>query len=652
MNKSTLLLILALYTPILSTDIFQYVADGIEDTLGIYHPNNVSLFTQFKTQLEHIQQQLSATLKEGSSVSPTATTQALRKQHAAILMSAQKVLDPHDYYILQHISKKQVTVFDTLLQNWQTISAFWQTYALGTLQKAANQSNIFRNSTATVTQRITLHPDEAAYIAQRMPIAQQAIAQFVGNTALSQINIGYIAPGGGYRALILTSGYLRALEELGLLNGILYSSALSGSTWFQIPWLFSSLSIADFQHTLLTKILNKQFNPTVTPFSSTGIPATSYIQFLVESVWPKFLFNQQLSSVDVYGSLLAYTLLPPAQQHLALTDQWELIKKNNRPFPLYNAVSLYTDTQGQQNYFWNEFTPLQMRNLDLNLAIPTYAFGSEFDKDKSLSIAPQQLLGYLMGIFGSAYLIDLVDINKILTEIRTAAHAAGHLGAMQYLITATLINLINLVPISYRQMRLLPSLTNNPLKNSTFTQIPSTVKSADKLIFADAGIVCNIPGRPLLDPRRNLNVLIIGDTSGDTPFAQQTPNELRKLLADAERIYGYRYTQVDDKSAPTLRLYKDLKNAQAPRIIYFNFEPDQTLLKKGMEDPSLITLIKEANLNAFDYNCISIESYCTIFNFEYSSAQFKQLSGIAQFNILANKTTIQNFLQNEFKKQP
>jgi len=372
----------------------------------------------------------------------------------------------------------------------------------------------------------------------------------------------------------------------------------------------------------------------------------------VNALSPKYLLKQQLSSVDVYGTLLAQVLLSPEQRKLHLTNQWDKVKNGLRPFPIYNAVSITNSNDPLQNYFWNEFNPLEIRNLDLQLSIPTYAFGSEFDAGKSKLIAPEQSVGYLMGTYGSAYLIDLLDIDKILSDLRNAAHKAGHDQAARYLIAATLINLINLVPITYKQMRLLPSLTNNPFKNSTFANLPPSLKSATKLLFADAGIAYNIPGRPLLRKSRGLNVLIIGDTSGDLVDTTQMPPELEKFFRDAQKVFGYNYTQVDDNRTPTLKLYKDMKNPQAPRIIYFNFMKDPNLIEKGMADPTLAPLITQNNLSQFDYNCIAVGGYCNTFNFQYMVEQFKQLSGIAEFNIKINGPTVKKFLLDEFLSKP
>ena len=84
------------------------------------------------------------------------------------------------------------------------------------------------------------------FLKNRQETVQKGFSKFF-NQQNNPIKLGYVAPGGGYRAMILTTGYLTALEETGLLDATSYLSALSGSTWFLIAWLFSNMSMRAFQ---------------------------------------------------------------------------------------------------------------------------------------------------------------------------------------------------------------------------------------------------------------------------------------------------------------------------------------------------------------------------------------------------------------------
>ena len=183
-------------------------------------------------------------------------------------------------------------------------------------------------------------------------------------------------------------------------------------------------------------------------------------------------------------------------------------------------------------------------------------------------------------------------------------------------------------------MRVSPSSTLNPYKNTTYANVPKSLTTSDQLMYVDAGISCNIPVLPFLRSSRQVQAIIIGDTSGDNPKDNEEPGELNKFFADAKRLYGYVYARVDDKSTPTLRLYKDMQQANAPRIIYINFVKDDALLKKAKTNPALQKIVDDCNLAAFDFNCINYQDgFCRFFNFDYTVEQFKQLAGIGEFNV-------------------
>lgn len=636
---------------IVSRDWFEFAYQNAEYVLNFAKPHNETLFSSYKTQVYDLQDQINNLLKQSKVIGALdATTKkaidALQQKQNTVLYKAANDLDSFDVTILQEIVTKNQTVISQLIDGWDYLYDFWEKNAIPLLKTEANADNTFKNNVASLVYGDQLLNDEKnIFLKNRQATLQEGWKKFFNQQPNNPIILGYVAPGGGYRAMMLTSGYLAALEELGLLDATSYLSGLSGSTWFLMPWLFSKGSIRSLQEAIGNKIQNKKLNIQKLPFDASGNISLDYLQALVEDLWPKFLFNQSISSVDVYGSLLSQAVLDKKTQAYYLPDLWNYVKDGKKPFPLFTSVTVYNDDKGKQKYSWNEFTPLEVRNLEYKLSMPSYSFGSLFEKGKSQEIAPLQSLGYLMGTFGSAYLFDLLDIKKIANALKNQAAQKMSLEATQYLIAATLVNLINVLPASINDTRVFPSLTWNPYKNSTYSKLPQSLKTSDQLMYVDAGISYNIPVLPLLRSSRNVNAIIIGDTSGDNPQQNEEPSELNKFFKDAQRLYGYTYQRVDDASTPTLRFYKDMKHPQAPRLIYINFIKDDQLLKKAQTNPTLKKLIDDNNLTSFDFNCINYtDGFCRFFNFDYTLAQFKQLSGIAEFNIRANAEKIKAFL--------
>jgi cytosolic phospholipase A2 len=514
-----------------------------------------------------------------------------------------------------------------------------------------NELNPNRSQKALVKKDAVLSYNEKLYITKRMPIIRSALENFFGYD-ISDIDdnnllIGFVGTGGGYRAMILTTGYLSALQDIGLYDGLTYMSALSGSSWSIAPMVSLGLSPQEYKTTLLTKIQSRRFN--LLKLEESVLTDAKNINNIVDYIiFPKFVFGQPIRSIDLYGFLLSQVFFGPDGYKEQLSGQWDKVRDGKIPFPLYTAISMSKKDATTFTYDWYEFNPVDVRVTlpveedSAQFSIPTYSFASEFSEGKSVAIAPEQPFGYLLGIFGSAYAINFKDINRFVSNAIDKLEAGMFsLDRIKYFIAASVVNIISSLESSGK-LRFSPAQVFNPFKG--YSEVPKYLQDKELLTMVDAGIAYNIPARPLLWPARKLKVLIIGESSSAVGSAV----ELKKLFADAQALYGYHYTRIDDGKNKTIRLYKDLKNTKAPRIIYITFFKDQNLIDEAQKkDPALRQLIQANRLDTFDPTQCVENSFCGTFNFEYTPEEFKQLSGMAEFNIKANEPVIKNFLHDE-----
>ena len=174
-----------------------------------------------------------------------------------------------------------------------------------------------------------------------------------------------------------------------------------------------SLSVEAFNNKLKQKIEVDIFNPV----SKNNILSFSKDRVANDIIFPKVVFGQPISSVDFYGALLAHALLSDFgayQQRKHLSDQYFHIKSGAAPWPIYTAVSMHSLAEHVYMYNWYEFNPEEIRNLELDIALPAFAFGRSFNAGKSQDFAPEQSFGFLMGIFGSAFAVNLNDLKRIM----------------------------------------------------------------------------------------------------------------------------------------------------------------------------------------------------------------------------------------------
>ncbi len=475
-----------------------------------------------------------------------------------------------------------------------------------------------------------------------MTFVRSGLNKLFEGQATKPLTIGFVGSGGGYRAMIATTGYLSGMEDCGLLDATTYVAGLSGSTWSLVPWISSGGTIAEYKEKLLGKIRNNVFD-----IRDIQTILKSDINYVVNDIiWPKFLFNQPIGSIDLYGALLANILLADFgqnkyQQHLS--NQWSMIQDGSKPFPLYAAVSMHKQEDSNYLYNWYEFNPVEVRNLEIDLSIPAHAFNSIFEAGVAKEIAPEQSLGFLMGIFGSAYSVNIKDIDrKFFSAIQAEEKKKSSFERIKFIASAEIMSVME--GSNFGALRASPAQINNPFKGITQYPIPDWLKNREFITLVDAGIDYNIPARLLMRPARKVDLIIIADASKN--FADGA--ELKKVFDDAKRLYNYNYVRVDDKKNKTLQCYKDPNNKNAPRIIYMSFKKDEQLLEQANKDPELLKLIQEYGLSSFDVeNCMEKGS-CGTFNFNYSLPDFLGLFGTSKLTILGNAEAMKQFIKKEF----
>ncbi|CAO3686102.1 unnamed protein product [Rhizopus stolonifer] len=166
-------------------------------------------------------------------------------------------------------------------------------------------------------------------------------------------------------------------------------------------------------------------------------------------------------------------------------------------------------------YQWYEFTPYEMGSEEINAWIPIWSFGRKFEQGKNIQRLPEQSIGVLMGMFGSAFVASLAHFYQ---EIRLLLPESAVLKADE-MITSYKSSVSTIHPIS-------PASFPNP-----FYQMPTKVQSKDdeheeilrsenlvssqQIELMDAGMDNNIPFYPLLRKGRDMDIILSVDSSAD-----------------------------------------------------------------------------------------------------------------------------------------
>lgn len=530
-------------------------------------------------------------------------------------------------------------------------------------------------NSSTIRSCKGLSTQEREFRSRRYEIARTALDKFLGKELKPDVvhnsSIAFIGTGGGYRAMILTTGYLAGLEEIGLLDGIMYASTLSGSTWMLAPWITGGGTVHNFAQELEKKINNNAFN--ILKLGPAILSNAKNLLTIADTIlWPKFLWGQPVRSIDFYGFLLGQVLFGNNGYKELLSKQWKRVQGGNYPWPIYNTISI-SKKGFDYSYDWYEFNPVEVR-VDFKkdhesdndfLIVPVCAMGTKFSGGKAVEspIAPEQMIGYWLGTFGSAYAINAKDISNYiayymgkelkfptLESISFIGSIADIIRKIEYFVAFSMVTAVKSIE-GVGKARVSPAQIYNPFKG--FSEAPEWLQAKKYLTLVDAAIECNVPGRPLLWPDRKVKFIIIGESSSISAGT----SELKKFFEEANKLYGYNYERIDDLTNTTLRLYRDRNNKAAPRIIYINYIKDKKIMaltgpgkkltkQQEVAREHLKQFIHNYNLDSFDpAQC----AFCDTFNFEYTAKQFKQLAGIAEFNVRANKEVIAHFINSELE---
>lgn len=413
------------------------------------------------------------------------------------------------------------------------------------------------------------------------------------DNASSVPTIAFCGSGGGFRSMVLTIGFLQGAQDCGLLDCFSYMAGLSGSTWAIAPWIASGNSLSTYYDTMKENIKDG-----INHFTT-----SSEMAQIINRLLEKVVYGQRISLIDLYGGLLANTLLSDFKEKrlaVTLSQTHAATATGKYPLPLYTTIST-----NAQPYEWFEVTPFEIGSPVLQSYVPLWSYGRFFNNGFSVNSVPEQTLGYFLGTFGSAFEVDLEDVVRIFGDkLRSIA------AFLPKKIAEKLDNLIHVLAYEvFDEVRLFPAICPN------FTlgmdHYPAWGLEKD-IALVDAGIDFNLALPPLLREARTVDCIIVYDaTAGVAPG-----EELRKAQDYALRkglpFPVIDYSGIDKK---LVSVFKDECNPHCPVVVYFPLLPNP--------DYS----------SSFDPIVCMESGYCGTFNFKYGAAQIDELSGLARFTV-------------------
>ncbi len=500
-------------------------------------------------------------------------------------------------------------------------------YFTGGKEPTAIRINPYKNTVAYIRKGNELNPQERQYREKRQPKVKQALEKVVGRSLNdSQVpRISIVASGGGYRAMLGTIGSLLALEKIGILDAAMYMVGLSGSTWAIASWLSTGMSLQNFKD-YIQKTIEKNIR----------VRSISETKNIIDMLSVKLVFDEPITTVDMYGSLLANRLLShygTDAQRVYLSQQAERIKNADVPYPIYTSIDAREAVAREPHWF--EYTAHEVGSPYFAVYVPSWAYGRLFDNGQSINFAPEQSLGFLMGTWGSAYGVHVAraweDISESIpgTTIKKAIEKKLIDPATGKRITGSWGEIFNFM----------------------YGMQGQELSARKTIKFVDAGIDFNLPYPPVSGerPERKADIMIFLDFSGGSLLPS-----MKKIEAYAKRK-GLKFPKIDytNLEKKAMSVFMDPSDPSVPVVIYFPRISEADLWKTQRSNKDFD---RYRNLEKFDFTECTNDSdgFCGTLNFKYSTDESAQLINQMEFNILVHKDkiiqTINEYIDRQGKK--
>lgn len=286
--------------------------------------------------------------------------------------------------------------------------------------------------------------------------------------------------------------------------------------------------------------------------------------------------------------------------------------------------------------------------------IPVWAFGRKFQEGKNLEKLPEQSLGILMGMFGSAFVASLAHFYQ---EIRMLLPASAIQKADE-MINSYQSSVSTIHPIS-------PASFPNPFyKMDTRVQTKDETRDKEEILrsdtlveseqigLMDAGMDNNIPFYPLLRKGRDVDIIISLDLSADiqeTPFFDRAEGYAkRRGINGWPAGAGWPKKEPGETQSQNEKVQSKSKYALNTCTVFESSSSETTPDDQNDTASTKTTYPENTNpITLVYFPLIVNENYdpefdpqsaefCSTWNFVYTSEQVDKLHGLAEANIKDN----------------
>ncbi|KAM7165264.1 cytosolic phospholipase A2 zeta-like isoform 2-T2 [Macrochelys suwanniensis] len=471
--------------------------------------------------------------------------------------------------------------------------------------------------------------------------------------------VAVLGSGGGTRALSSFYGSLSGLQQLSLLDSTTYLCGISGSTWcLSALYQDTDWSCKDLQGA----ISNARDNVSS---SKAGALSSERLKYYFQELNSMENDGRKVSFTDLWGLIIEY-FLHQKEDLSKLSDQQEAVKRAQNPYPIYAAINVRPNISDDDFAEWCEFTPYEVGFRKYGAFVRTEDFDSEFFMGRLIRKRPEPRICYLQGMWGSAFAASLDDVC-----LKMVGSGLGFLDSLKDVIRViddcqrsnfrdpTRLKTRLVIPggpllqicQDFFKSRVTSGETFNFMQglylhrdyvnNRNFVAWKGTHLDAfpnqltpmeESLYLVDGGFSINSPFPLVLQPERDVDVILSFNYSWDAPFEVL---QLTQKYCEEQEIPFPQITlsEEDEKKPKECYMFVDDENPKAPIVLHFPLVNDTFRKYKapGVERES------EDEKSFGDFVIGGKDSPYRTLNFTFEPYDFDRLVEVNCYNVLNNK---------------
>ncbi|EMP39591.1 Cytosolic phospholipase A2 zeta, partial [Chelonia mydas] len=375
--------------------------------------------------------------------------------------------------------------------------------------------------------------------------------------------------------------------------------------------------------------------------------------------------GRKVSFTDLWGLIIEY-FLHRKEDLSKLSDQQEAVKRAQNPYPIYAAINVRPNISDDDFAEWCEFTPYEVGFRKYGAFVRTEDFDSEFFMGRLIRKRPEPRICYLQGMWGSAFAASLDDVC-----LKVVGSGLGFLDSLKDVIRViddcqrfhfrdpTRLKTRLVIPggpllqicQDFFKSRVTSGETFNFMQglylhkdyvnNRNFLAWKGTHLDAfpnqltpmeDSLYLVDGGFSINSPFPLVLQPERDVDVILSFNYSWDAPFEvlQLTQKYCEEQEIPFPQII---LSEEDEKKPKECYMFVDDENPKAPIVLHFPLVNDTFRKYKapGVERES------EDEKSFGDFVIDGKDSPYRTLNFSFEPYDFDRLVEVNCYNVLNNK---------------